>query len=104
MRGSYQHSAIMSKQFTTAGADINLQTTRPGYGTNPNTQDPTLRSARALLITSVAGASNLVVEYDNGTQDTIEISAVAGMPFYVWGQIKLIDSTSTVNIKGNALY
>lgn len=103
MNSAYGFSAVASKQFTTAGADINLATTRPGYGTNPNTQNVNLRGSRALWITSATGDGNLNIEYENGTTDTIEIIQ-STMPFLVPVQAWKIKSSSDSGIKGNVLY
>lgn len=97
----YIHSATESYQFTTAGSDIDLITSRPNYSTDPNSGSPKRLAARALLITS--GSGNLVVEYENGSQDTFEIASGA-TPLILPIQVALIDSTSSGGIKGNALY
>ena len=89
-----------SYQFTTAGSDIDLATNRPGYGTDPDTQDVQKILPREFVVTS--GTGNLVFNHVNGHTETWE---VASTPMVIRvGAYLSIDSTATSGIKGNAVY
>lgn len=99
MRGG-NHTGEASYQFTTAGSDIDLATNRPGYGTDPDTDDVNKIYPREYVITS--GTGDLVFNHIKGHTETWEISST---PFIIrMGNYVSIDSTSTSTIKGNAVY
>ncbi len=87
-----------SKQFTTAGAEINAETVNP----KANDQDKSGQHAVELVVTSITTTpSDLVIECLSGDEDTVEI---ASTPFYYGSGVKKIKATATSGIKGNFIY
>jgi hypothetical protein len=101
MTTAYLHSAPTSVQFTTAGSAIDLVSSRPGFGSNPNTQNPVDKPCYGLWITS--GSGNLILVDKMGNTDTFEV-VVGTTPYLIPRQAYSIDASSTSGIKGNILY